>query len=154
MRAGPAAWHSKNMEASKGATEHSSKDAMEQLGLRPGMVVQELGWDDDVDEELRDKLMDAIDADLIEDAQEAVDAVILWLRDDADVADSLVDALRDLSDDGHIWLLTPKIGRPGFVEQADLADGATTAGLTLTTAVDVAPDWQARKVVRPRSGRK
>lgn len=127
---------------------------MAQLGLRPGMVVQELGWDEDVDEDLRDKLMDAIDADLIEDAVEAVDAVVLWLRDDADVADALVDALRDLSDDGYIWLLSPKIGRAGFVEQADLADGATTAGLTLTTAVDAAQDWQARKVVRPRSGRK
>jgi len=142
------------MEASKGAAEHGSKDAMEQLGFRPGMVVQELGWDEDVDEDLRDDMMDAIDADLIEDADEAVDAVVVWLRDDSDVTDALVDALRDLSDDGHIWLLTPKIGRPGFIEQADLAEGATTAGLTLTTAVDVAQDWQALKVVRPRSGRK
>lgn len=78
---------------------------MEQLGFRPGMVVQELGWDEDVDEDLRDDMMDAIDADLIEDADEAVDAVVVWLRDDSDVADALVDALRDLSDDGHILSL-------------------------------------------------
>ena len=37
------------------------------LGLQEGMVVQELGWDDDVDQNLRDDIMDAIDAELIED---------------------------------------------------------------------------------------
>lgn len=66
------------------------------------MVVQELGWDDDVDQDLRDEIMDVIDGELIEDAVEAVDLVLLWQRDDADVADALVDAQRDLSDTGWI----------------------------------------------------
>ena len=48
------------------------------LGLEAGMVVQELGWDEDTDSELRDEIMDAIDADMIEDAIEAVDVVVLW----------------------------------------------------------------------------
>lgn len=124
------------------------------LGLRPGMVVQELGWDADVDEELRHDIMDAIDADLIEEAEDAVDAVVLWLRDDTDVADGLVDALIDLSDDGYIWLLTPKIGRDGYVASADLAEGAKTAGMTLASAVEVSKDWSARKVVRPKGARR
>ena len=64
------------------------------LGLEAGMAVQELGWDSDVDEAVRDAMMDAIDADLLEDPLEAVDAVALWWRaDDGDVADGLVDAL-------------------------------------------------------------
>lgn len=127
---------------------------MEQLGLSEGMVVQELGWDEDVDQDLRDEVMDAIDAELVEDAVEAVDVVLLWQRDDVDVADALYDALRDLSDDGWIWLLTPKIGRPGYVDPADIAEGANTAGLVLTTAVEASPDWQARKVVRPKGARR
>ena len=118
---------------------------IDQLGLTEGMVVQELGWDDDVDQELRDDVMDVIDAELVEDAVEAVDAVLLWLRDDdGDVADALYDSLRDLSDDGWVWLLTPKIGRPGYVEPADISEGADTAGLVLTSAAEVSPDWQAR----------
>jgi len=128
---------------------------IDQLGLSEGMVVQELGWDDDVDQDLRDEVMDAIDAELVEDAVEAVDVVLLWHRDDdSDVADALVDALRDLSRTGWIWLLTPKIGRPGYVDPADINDGVNTSGLVLTTGVDVSHDWQAHKVVRPRNTRR
>ena len=128
--------------------------AAEVLNPLPGMTVQELGWDDDVDEELRADIMDLIDADLIEDVVEAVDAVILWQRDDTDVADALVDALRDLSDAGYIWLLTPKIGRPGYVKPIDISEGASVAGLTATSAVEVCPDWQACRIVRSHSARR
>ena len=81
----------------------------ELLGLDAGMVVQELGWDEDTDPDLRDEIMDAIDADMIEDAIEAVDVVVLWWReDDGDVVDGLVDAMKDLAPTGFIWLLTPQ----------------------------------------------
>ena len=123
----------------------------ELLGLEAGMVVQELGWDEDTDSELRDEIMDAIDADMIEDAIEAVDVVVLWWgEDDGDVADGLVDAMTDLAATGFIWLLTPKVGRPGYVAPSDLAEGTATAGLSLTSSANVSPDWQAHKVVRPR----
>lgn len=125
------------------------------MGFEPGQVVQELGWDSDVDESLRDEIMDAIDADLVDDALEAVDAVLLWWREeDGDVGDALVDALRDLSNTGHIWLMTPKIGRDGYVDPADIAEGTATAGLVLANPASVSPDWQAQRIVRPRSGRR
>ena len=132
----------------------SAPVGIDQLGLTEGMVVQELGWDEDVDQDLRDEVMDMIDAELVDEAVEAVDVVLLWQRDDTDVADTLVDALRDLSLTGWIWLLTPKIGRPGYVDPADINEGANTAGLVLTSAVEGSADWQARKVVRPRGARR
>lgn len=125
------------------------------MGLEAGQAVQELGWDTDADENLRDAIMDAIDGDLIEDPLEAVDVVVLWWRDDdGDVADGLVDALRDLSATGHIWLLTPKVGRDGYIDPADIAEAAITAGLALANTAKVSGDWQAQKVVRPKSSRK
>ncbi len=133
--------------------QRPGSNGVDQLGLDEGMVVQELGWDDDVDQDLRDDVMDAIDGELIEDAVEAVDVVLLWHRDDEDIADALVDALRDLSDTGWICVMTPKIGRPGYVDPADIDEGATTAGLVVTSAFEVCPDWQARKLVRPRGRR-
>ena len=125
------------------------------MGFEQGQVVQELGWDSDVDESLRDEIMDAIDADLGDDALEAVDAVLLWWREEyGDVGDALVDALRDLSTTGHIWLLTPKIGRDGYVDPADIAEGTATAGLVLANPASVSREWQAQKIVRPKAGRR
>ena len=121
------------------------------LGLAPGLIVQERGWDSDVDESFRSDVMDTVDGDLVEETDEAVDVVLLWWRsDDGDVVDGLFDALRDLSNGGVLWLLTPKVGRPGHVSSADLQEGAVTAGLALTTSVSVSKSWSCHKFVRPK----
>ena len=133
----------------------SAAQGADLLGLSPGMVVEEVGWDEDVDAALRDDIMDIIDADMVEESLEGVDAVVLWWRDDdGDVADGLVEAMTDLAPTGYIWLMTPKVGRSGFIEASDLAEGAVTAGLSLTGSVNVSADWQATKVVRPKSSRR
>lgn len=133
----------------------TSTSVAEAMGLSDQMLVQELGWDEDVDEALRDEVMDAIDADLVDETEESVDAVMLWWREsDGDVADGLVDALRDLSATGTVWLLTPKVGRPEHVEPSDIAEGALTAGLALTSTVNVSQRWQASRLVRTKGVRK
>jgi hypothetical protein len=125
------------------------------LGLTEGMIVQELGWDSDVDEDVRVMIEDAVDGELVEEAVEAVDLVLLWWRDgDGDLVDGLVDALPDLSDSGFIWLMTPKVGRAGYVDAADLAEAAITAGLALTNTAGVSSDWAATRLVRPRGSRR
>jgi hypothetical protein len=125
------------------------------LGLTEGMIVQELGWDSDVDDQVRVMIEDSIDGELVEEAVEAVDLVLLWWRDgDGDLVDGLVDALPDLSDSGFIWLMTPKVGRSGYVDAADLAEAAVTAGLALTNTAGVSSDWAATRLVRPRGGRR
>lgn len=92
------------------------------MGFGPGVVVQELGWDEDADDRLQDEIMDLI-GEFVYEALEAVDVVLLWWRaEDGDLADGLVDALTDLADHGRIWLLTPKVGRDGYVEPTELAE--------------------------------
>ncbi len=125
------------------------------MGFTKGLAVQELGWDDDVDEALREAVMDAVDGDLLYESNEAVDVVLLWWRDsDGDIVDGLVDALTDLSPNGYIWLLTPKVGRPDYVDPTDLAEGALTAGLALANQASVSANWQAQKLVRPKGIRR
>jgi hypothetical protein len=132
-----------------------SKSVSDKLGLSRGLVVQELGWDEDVDDDVRMMIEDAIDGELIEEVMEAVDLVLLWWRDeDGDLVDGLVDALTDLTDSGYIWLMTPKVGRSGYVDAADVAEAALTAGLALTNSVQVSPDWTATKLVRPKGARR
>ena len=125
----------------------------DRLGLKPGMVVQELGWDNDADDELRVAVEDCIDADMVDgDYGNVVDAVLLWWRaDDGDLVDGLVDALTDLVGGGSIWLLTPKVGRPGTVDPSDVTEAAPIAGLSQTTTAAVSKDWQAIRLVAPKT---
>jgi hypothetical protein len=125
------------------------------LGLAEGLVVQELGWDEDVDDDVRLMIEDATDTELVEEAVEPVDVVLLWWRDgDGDLVDGLVDALPDLTENGYIWLMTPKVGRDGYVDAAELAEGAITAGLSMTNSAAISADWTATKLVRPKGPRR
>lgn len=122
------------------------------LGLKPGMVVQELGWDQDSDEDLRAAIEEAIDADMVDgDYGNVVDTVVLWWRrEDGDLVDGLVDALTDLVGGGAIWLLTPRVGRPNAIDPADIAEGAPIAGLAQTTTASVSKEWAATRLVAPK----
>ena len=125
------------------------------LGLTKGLVVQELGWDEDVDEDVRALFEEAADTELVEEAVEAVDVVLLWWRDgDGDLVDGLFEALTDLDSSGYVWLMTPKVGRDGYVDASDLAEGAVTAGLTMTNSAAISHDWAANKLVRPKGPRR
>jgi hypothetical protein len=131
----------------------STPGAAQRLGLTKGMVVQELGWDSDTDDELRIAIEDAIDADMVDgDYGNVVDAVVLWWRnEDGDLVDGLVDSLTDLVGGGVIWVLTPKVGRPNSVDASDIAEAAPVAGLAHTTTLSVSKDWSATRLVAPRT---
>jgi len=124
------------------------------MGLKPGMLVMEIGYDDDVDAALRAAIAEHTGEELVEeDSDEVVDVVLIWYRDqDADLTDLLVDAISPLADDGAIWLLTPKRGRPGSVEASDIREAASVAGLSETTIVTISPDWSGNRLVGRKSG--
>jgi Protein of unknown function (DUF3052) len=138
---------------SQQAPTSSTGSPASRLGFAAGTVVQELGWDNDTDDALRVSIEDVIDADMVDgDYGNVVDAVLLWWRDDdGDLVDGLVDALTDLVGGGSIWLLTPKVGRPGAVDPADIAEAAPIAGLSQTTTAPVSKDWAATRLVAPKS---
>ena len=125
------------------------------LGIKPGMVVQELGWDEDADEELRDAIVEVSGSDMAdEDTDEVADVVVLWWReDDSDLFEALTDALTSLAEDGVVWLLVPKSGRPGHVEPGDVTEVAPTAGLSQTSSISAAKDWSGIRLVTPKAAR-
>jgi hypothetical protein len=129
---------------------------VDRLGLVAGDLVLEIGHDQDSDSELRTALEAKIGSKFIEEsASEVVDAVLLWWRDeDGDLVDELVDALTFLSESGPIWLLTPKVGRDGYVEPSDIQDAAPTAGLSQTVSFSAGADWSATKLVARKAVRK
>ena len=125
----------------------------ERLGIEPGMVVQEIGYDEDTDEELRDAIEARAGNELVdEDSDEVVDVVLLWWReDDGDLVDALIAAIGPLADNGVVWLLTPKSGRDGHVEASEISEAAPTAGLSQTSSISAARDWAGHRLVTPKS---
>ncbi|GAA1331569.1 MULTISPECIES: DUF3052 domain-containing protein [Brachybacterium] len=118
------------------------------MALSTGQIVQEFGYDDDVDLDLRDAIEDAIGEELEdEDCQEIVDAVIMWWREeDGDLTDALVDTLTTLTAGGPIWLLLPKAGRDGHVTPGEVQEAAGTAGLRVMSTVSLAADWTGTRL--------
>jgi hypothetical protein len=122
------------------------------LGIEKDQVVQELGWDEDTDDDIRVDIEDTCGSELLdEDADEVVDVVLLWWRDDdGDLLDRLMDAITPLAEDGVIWVVTPKTGKPGHVQPAEIAESAPTAGLMQTSSANLG-DWIASRLVPPKS---
>lgn len=144
------------MVAAAGDTDGSRSDIAGKLGVEPGMIVQELGWDSDVDDVVRSAIEERAGEDLLDEtAQEVVDVVVMWWRDDdGDLVDALMDARSPLADNGVVWVLTPKTGHDGHVQPSDIAEAAPTAGLSQTSNVSISDGWVGTRLVPPKSGSK
>lgn len=132
-----------------------TSDIAGKLGVESGMVVQELGWDSDVDEAVRDAVEERAGDELLdEDAVDVIDLVLMWWRDgDGDLVDALINAIGPLAENGVIWVLTPKTGRPGHVEPSEIAEAAPTAGLSQTSNVTVGESWVGSRLVSPKAAK-
>ena len=137
------------------ADQDEARARAQRLGLVEGLTVQEIGWDEDVDDVLRTGVEVVIGAELVdEDYDDVVDVVLIWWRDDdGDLVDGLVDAIGPLADHGVVWLMTPKPGRDGHIEAEDIADAAPTAGLQQTSTISAGSNGQGTRLVAPRAKR-
>ncbi|WP_190344654.1 DUF3052 domain-containing protein [Streptomyces venezuelae] len=135
--------------------DHAETSLAARLGFQSDQVVQEIGYDEDVDQDFREVIEDHIANDLVdEDYDDVADAVVLWFReDDGDLTDALVDATELVEDNALILLLTPKTGRPGYVEASDISEAASTAGLSQTKSVSVGKEWVASRLMTPKAAK-
>ncbi|MEV0096927.1 DUF3052 domain-containing protein [Streptomyces sp. NPDC050738] len=125
------------------------------LGFEPGQVVQEIGYDDDVEQELREGIEAITGQELVdEEYDDVADVVVLWFRDeDGDLTDALVDAIGLIEEGGAVWLMTPKTGRDSYVEPSDINEASQTAGLAQTKSVSAGKDWTGSRLVTPKAVR-
>ncbi|MFJ2769807.1 DUF3052 domain-containing protein [Streptomyces sp. NPDC087300] len=136
--------------------DHAETNLAVRLGFQPDQVVQEIGYDDDADQELREAIEAATGTELVdEDYDDVADAVVLWFReDDGDLTDALVDAIAYMEEGGSILLLTPKTGRDGYVEPSEIGEAATTAGLSQTKSINAGKDWNGSRLITPKGAAK
>ncbi|MCP3758252.1 DUF3052 domain-containing protein [Streptomyces sp. NPDC056773] len=136
------------------ATADHAENLAARLGFQSEQVVQEIGYDDDVDQEFRDAVEGHVSELVDEDFDDVADAVLLWFReDDGDLTDALVDATELVEDGALILLVTPKTGKDGFVEASDISEAAETAGLSLAKGLPVGKEWTATKLATPKTAK-
>lgn len=121
------------------------------FGFASGLIIQEFGYDDDVDETLREAAATETGTELVdEDYEDVADSAIVWWRSDDgdidDLTDLLVDAQANLDGDGLIWVLTPKARTTGAIPAADVEEAAKTAGMHATSAASMGPRWSGIRV--------
>ena len=133
-----------------------SDQVVDRMGFASNQLVLEVGLQPDCDQELRGAVKNKTGTEFVEgSASEVVDSVLLWWRDgDGDLVDELVDALTFLTEEGPIWVLTPKVGRDGHVEASDIQDAAPTAGLSQTVSFPCGTNWTATKLVHRKGNKK
>ncbi|MBT2488909.1 DUF3052 domain-containing protein [Streptomyces sp. ISL-96] len=143
------------MSATADHAEERTNPAV-RLGFVPGQVVQEIGYDEDVEQELREGIEAITGQEIVdEDYDDVADVVLLWFRDeDGDLTDALVDAIGLLEEGGVVLLLTPKTGRDGYVEPSDISEAAQTAGFSQTKTFSAGKDWSAGRLVTPKAGKR
>lgn len=143
--------HTKDQEQTDAAGDGPLLSALRRLGMRPGQVVVEFGYDDDVDEELREAVEALVEGPIEEDDYDGVtDVVLLWWREgDGDLTDELVDALTGLEEGGSIALLTPGAGRDDRVEAHDVQEACTICSLSASGAVPLG-EWVGQRLVGRR----
>ncbi len=95
------------MSATAGQAADGVRSLADRFGIEPGMVVMEMGYDEVVDQDLRDALTDRCGELVYEDTDEVVDAVraevIPLSRNYFRTATGLVDSLSRLDD---VWTVT------------------------------------------------
>ena len=99
------------------------------FGFASGLIIQEFGYDEDVDEALRQAVETETGTGLVdEDYEDVADSALIWWRhDDGDVddlTDLLVDAQANLDGDGLLWVLTPKARTTGAVPTSEIEEAA------------------------------
>ena len=126
------------------------------FGFKAGQVIQEFGYDDDVDMDFR-AAIEAVCGEHLEDEEYnfVSDAALVWWRDDdgdsSDLTDLITDSMVTLDDGGDVWVLIPKAGRDGHVPPAEVEEAAATAGMNTTNAIDPGGDWLAFRLTSRRN---
>jgi hypothetical protein len=134
--------------------DYSHRSTVDKLGIKPGLAVAFDAAPRPVAADLRGSALERAGRDAAA-AGEPADVVLIGADDSTDVV-GVLNAWRERIDPaGGIWLLTPKRGQPGYVDQRDLIMAGPSASLVDNKICSVDDQTSAlrfviRRVDRPR----
>jgi hypothetical protein len=108
--------------------DYSHRDVVDKLGIKAGFALAFDASPVSVDGELRSRALERAGRDAAAD-DEPVDVVLVGADASTDVETVLNQWRQRIDQAGGIWLLTPKRGQPGYIDQRDLILIGPAAGV-------------------------
>jgi Protein of unknown function (DUF3052) len=132
--------------------DYSHRSVVDKLGIKPGHAVALVSLAGPLDSDLSRQALERAGGGPA-DPDELADVVLI----SADASTDAVAVLRQwrtrINPAGGIWLLTPKRGRPGYVNGPDLIAAGLAAGLVDNKICSVSDDTSAMRFVIRRKDR-
>lgn len=127
-------------------TDYSHRSVVQKLGIKPGQRVEIAG---DVGTGLRRDAKDALGRGLVRSGE--LDGAIVAVQS-VEEAEEVFDAYRPrLRDTGYLWLITPKRGQEGYVNQMALVPGGKRRGLIDNKTCSIDEERSGIRFVVPRA---
>jgi Protein of unknown function (DUF3052) len=108
--------------------DYSHRDAVDKLGIKPGYAVAFAAAPLAIDAALQARVLDRAGRSEAA-ADEPADVVLVGADASTDVDTILKHWRAHIDQAGGIWLLTPKRGQPGYIDQTELIHAGQVAGV-------------------------
>ena len=132
--------------------DYSHRDVVDKLDIKPGFAVAFAADPLAIDAALRARVLERTGRDPAAD-DEPVDVVLIGATDATDAQATLKRWRARIDQAGGIWLLTPKRGQPGYVDQRDLIEAGPGAGVVDNKICSVSDTLSAMRFVIRKTDR-
>ena len=126
--------------------DYSHRDVLDKLGIKPGHTVALDPRAGQLEPALAARILDRTGRS-VADGSHPVDVALVTLDGTHDAAQVLKCWRARISPAGGIWLLTPKRGQPGYVDQRDLIEAGKLAGVVDNKVCSVSDTMSAMRFV-------
>jgi hypothetical protein len=121
---------------------YQHRDILDKLGIKAGQAIAT--WE--IDPALLQRIIERTDrAPATED--EALDIALVAIDETSDAVEVLTKWRQRLTPSGSIWLLTAKLGQPGYVDQRELIAAGQQAEVVDNKVCSVSPTMSAMRFV-------
>jgi hypothetical protein len=132
--------------------DYSHRSAVDKLGIKPGDAISLVSLAGPIDGELTRQALDRAGRDAA-GPEEPADVVLISADASTDAVAALAEWRSRIKPAGGIWLLTPKRGRPGYVNQNELISAGPEAGLVDNKIGSVSDEVSGMRFVIRRKDR-
>ncbi|HCI79428.1 MAG TPA: hypothetical protein DHW02_07045, partial [Ktedonobacter sp.] len=108
--------------------KYQDRSVLDKLGVQPGYAIAFVTAAQEIAPELLQSIIERTGRSPAT-ADEALDIVLATIDENTDAVELLREWRQHLKPTGGIWLLTPKCGQPGYVDQRELIAAGQQAGV-------------------------